>query len=101
MLDGLAEGGNVCCHLTSPHFRLFLEIVYIMSSELKRRTTIQTATSTNFKSRHLRWYGGVMVLIAWLTIGDGVCGIKIISQYLFCDDDILDNMTIYRKIFLV
>ena len=65
--DGLTQSGKACCGLTSPHFKLFLEIKDDVSSVLKRKRTIQIVISAKSKSQHLWWYGGVLVAMAWAT----------------------------------
>lgn len=49
--DGQTQSGTECRSLTSPHFRLFLEIMDVESSELKRKRTIQIVAK--HKSQHL------------------------------------------------
>ena len=66
--DGLPNSGKMCCGLTSPHFKLFLEIMDVMSSGPKRKRTIQTVISAKLKSQHLWRYGGVwMPMASWVT----------------------------------
>ena len=63
--DGLTNGAKVFCGLTSPHFKLFLKIMDIMSSGPKTNRTIQTVISAKLKSQHTWWYVGV--LASWVT----------------------------------
>ena len=48
--DGLRQSGKVCCGLTSPHFKLFLEIMDMVSSGPKRKRTIQTLSAQSSKA---------------------------------------------------
>lgn len=43
--DGLRLSENICCAVTSPHFKLFLEIMDVVSSGLKRKRSIQILIS--------------------------------------------------------
>ena len=52
-IDGLLPSGKVFCGLTSPHFKLFLETVGVVSSGPKRKRTILTVIAAKFKSQHL------------------------------------------------
>ena len=69
--DGLTQCEKVCCGLTSPYFKLFWEILDVLSSRLKRYRTIQIVISTKLKRQHLWWYGGVSVAMAWVTCTSG------------------------------
>ena len=65
------KSGKVWCGLTSPHVKLFLEIRDVVSSRPIKKRTSQTVIS-KFKSQHLRWYGGVLVPVAWVTCTDSL-----------------------------
>lgn len=43
--DGLTESRKVCCGLTSPHFKLFLEIMDIVFPRINWKRTIQIVTN--------------------------------------------------------
>ena len=40
---------KVCCDLMSPHFKLFLEIMYVVSGGIKRKSAVLIVTSAKFK----------------------------------------------------
>lgn len=59
--DKLTQSGKVRCGLTSPHFSLFLEVMDVVSSGLKRKRSVQNS------AKHLWWCGAVLVSTAWTT----------------------------------
>lgn len=52
-LDELIQSGKVFFGLTSPHSKLFLEIVNVVSSGPKRKRTVRTVMDKKLKSQHL------------------------------------------------
>lgn len=52
---------------TDTQFRLFLEIMDIVSSGTKRKRTIQIVVDTKFRSQQLWWSGVVLVSTVWGT----------------------------------
>lgn len=54
---------------------------------LKRKRTIQNVIARKFKSQHLGWYGGVLVLIAWVSCTSLMLESTYRFHNIFCQPD--------------